>query len=368
MMFFIPISNSSFWGFLKTTNMKTKIIFLFSIFFALTLNTTFAQGCEEDPPPGATSGVPTTSSMTIFGYFQPEFNSYFTDPSESTFKFKRARFGVRGRVNRSFSYYAMLETSDFIGSDGNIYLMDAFITFDKYEWTKFSLGSFKQPFGLEVATACHSLTTIDRAIVSDQLVAPQRDMGLMMLGGSNTTKFKYAIAIMNGTGLGIKDNNTKKDFIGRATYKVFDFLTVGGSFRYGYPNNNDNDRTTYGAEVAVKYNKFNVQAEYIHDEGDYNRAAGGGCGSVPLELGAERAGGYVMASYDINEKFQPVFKYEYFDQDLDIKKLGYQEMMTLGVNYFFNDKTRLQVNYQNKIEGANSIDNDALLMQLQVKF
>ena len=43
-------------------------------------------------------------------------------------------------------------------------------------------------------------------------------------------------------------------------------------------------------------------------------------------------------------------------------------MMTLGVNYFFNDKTRLQVNYQNKIEGANSIDNDALLMQLQVKF
>ena len=69
----------------------------------------------------------------------------------------------------------MLETSDFIASDGNVYLMDAFITYDKYEWAKVSVGSFKQPFGLEVTTACHSLTTIDRSIVSDQLVAPQRD-------------------------------------------------------------------------------------------------------------------------------------------------------------------------------------------------
>lgn len=43
-------------------------------------------------------------------------------------------------------------------------------------------------------------------------------------------------------------------------------------------------------------------------------------------------------------------------------------MMTLGVNYFFNNNTRLQVNYQNKIETGLSVDNDALLVQLQVKF
>jgi len=75
-----------------------------------------------------------------------------------------------------------------------------------------------------------------------------------------------------------------------------------------------------------------------------------------------------MASYNVSKKLQPVLKYEYFDQDLDIKKIGYQEMMTLGVNYFFNDNTRLQVNYQNKIETGLSVDNDALLVQLQVKF
>ncbi len=51
-----------------------------------------------------------------------------------------------------------------------------------------------------------------------------------------------------------KHNNTKKDIVGRATYKVTNFLTVGGSFRYGYPklNNIEDSRTTYGGEFLVE--------------------------------------------------------------------------------------------------------------------
>ena len=177
--------------------MKTRILTVLTVLFVLSFNTTFAQGCEDDVAAPGASGVPTTKSMTIFGYIQPQFTSQFTDPGTSTFDFKRARFGVRGRVNRSFSYYVVLETSAFVGG-GDAYLLDAFVTYDKHEWAKFSLGSFKQPFGREVTTACHSLTTIDRAIVSDQIVAPQRDMGLMMLGGSSATKFRYSLALMNG--------------------------------------------------------------------------------------------------------------------------------------------------------------------------
>jgi len=347
--------------------MKTKLILVFAFVFSLSMNTTFAQGCEDDAPATAASGVPSTSSMTVFGYIQPQYNTYFTDQGENTFNFKRARLGVRGRVNRSFSYYVVLESSAFIGG-GDAYLLDAFITYDKHEWAKVSLGSFKQPFGREVTTACHSLTTIDRAIVADQLVAPQRDMGVMLLGGSNKTKFKYSMALMNGRGLGVNDNNKKKDVIGRASYQLLDFINVGASFRYGYPNNQDDERTTYGFDALIKYNDFTLQGEYIYDEGDYNRAAGGGCGAEPLELGEKRQGAYVMATYDINKKFQPLFKYEYFDQDIDLKDLGYQERMTFGVNYFINPKTRLQVNYQANVETHINIDNDALLMQLQVRF
>ena len=357
--------------------MRTKIILLFAFIFAFTINSTFSQGCEGDVPASAASGIPSTNSLTVFGYIQPQYNTYFTDQGENTFNFKRARIGVHGRANRSFSYYVMLETSAFIGG-GDAYLLDAFVTYDKHEWAKVSLGSFKQPFGREVTTACHSLTTIERSIVADQLVAPQRDMGLMLLGGSSKTKFQYALALMNGRGLGVNDNNKKKDVIGRASYQLLDFVNVGASFRYGYPNfdednpnNNikdDHIRKTFGFDASVKYKDLTVQGEYIYDEGDYNKAAGGGCGSEPLELGKIRAGAYVMASYDINKKLQPVFKYEYFDQDTSIKEIGYLERMTLGVNYFFNDKIRLQINYQANIETYINIDNDALLMQMQIRF
>ncbi|SDX52753.1 Phosphate-selective porin [Lutibacter oricola] len=350
--------------------MKTKILLIVVVLLAV--NFSFAQGCEDDiAPTGTKSGVPTTSSITFFGYIQGQYSSEFLQPeTTSSFHFKRARFGVRGRINRSFSYYASLEASDFVSSDGNPYLLDAFITWDKHEWAKISMGSFKQPFSRDVATACHSLTTIDRSIVADQLVAPQRDYGLMLLGGSSKTKFRYSLALMNGTGLGTKDTNKKKDVIGRATYQLLNFLNVGASFRYGYPTNEDDDRTSYGFDALISYKKLSVQGEYIYDEGAYNLGADGGCGATPVILGDKRQGAYVMAAYKVSDKLQPVLKYEYFDADTDLKVSpisGYQEMFTVGVNYFFHKKVRLQVNYQIK-EVDNNSDHDALLAQVQVRF
>lgn len=345
--------------------MKSKIILLFLFAFIFNISNVYAQGCDSDEP--ANDSIP-APKIKIFGFIQPEYDYSFTDPAESSFAFKRARIGVRGRVYEDFSYYFMLETSPFIGGVGSAYLMDAFITWDKYDWARISVGSFKQPFGKEVTTACSKLTTIDRAIVSDQLVAPQRDYGVAVFGGNKYTKFEYAVALMNGRGLNVKDNNNKKDIIGRVTYKATHFMTIGGSFRYGYPNNEIDTRTTVGGEVLLTFNNLHIQGEYIYDEGDYNRAAGGGCGAEPMVLGSKRDGAYGMIWYDTKWDIQPVFKYEFFDQDLDIKDLGYSERMTLGVNYFFNDKIRLQLNYQANIETYINVDNDKFLAQIQVVF
>ncbi len=353
--------------------MKNKIYILFALVLLFQVNKAFSQGCEGDDP--ATNDSVSAQSVKVFGYIQPQFDYNFDgNDNENTFKFKRARLGVRGTLHKDFSYYFMLEASPFIGGDDQeeAYLMDAFITYNADNWARISVGSFKQPFSLEVATPCHALTTIERSIVADQLVVPQRDFGIGIYGGNKYTKLNYAVALMNGKGLKFKDNNTKKDFIGRATYKVTDFLTVGGSFRYGFPklNNDKDDRTTYGGEFLVELDKLKVQGEYIHDKGAFDSGAAGGCGSEPIDLEKERAGAYMMASYNVNEKFQPVFKYEYFDADLDSKDVAglYQERMTLGVNYFFNDKVRLQLNYLANIETVINNDNDALIVQMQIKF
>ncbi|HHE38379.1 MAG TPA: hypothetical protein ENL20_07375 [Candidatus Cloacimonetes bacterium] len=64
---------------------------------------------------------------------------------------------------------------------------------------------------------------------------------------------------------------------------------------------------------------------------------------------------------------QPVVKYESYDPDLDTEN-DKQSIITFGMNYFFNDWTRLQLNYLYKAEETFEISNDEILMQLQVKF
>jgi len=327
-----------------------------------------AQGCDAEEPNDSIA----PAKIKIFGFIQPEYNYTFSDPAESTFKFRRARIGVRGRLFEDWTYYFMLETSPFIGGVGSAYLMDAFVTWDKYNWARLSVGSYKQPFGREVQTACNALITIDRAIVSDQLVVPQRDYGISIWGGNVNTRLNYALAIMNGSGLNKVDNNNKKDIVGRVTYKLFDFMTIGGSYRYGFPklNNNDDHRITYGGEILFDINNLHIQGEYIHDEGAFDPGADTGCGSEPLALGEERDGAYGMIWYDTKWNLQPVFKYEFFDQDLDLKDVPYRysERMTIGLNYYFNKAIRLQVNYQANIETVINEDNDKFLAQIQVVF
>ncbi len=64
---------------------------------------------------------------------------------------------------------------------------------------------------------------------------------------------------------------------------------------------------------------------------------------------------------------QPVVKYESYDPDTDSED-NILSTVTFGFNYFFNDWTRLQLNYLYKAEEGNEVSNDEILMQLQVKF
>ena len=70
---------------------------------------------------------------------------------------------------------------------------------------------------------------------------------------------------------------------------------------------------------------------------------------------------------------QPVVKYEWYDADTDEENTTsdntIKKITTFGINYFFNDWTRLQLNYLYKAEeGIFEKANDEILMQLQVKF
>lgn len=88
------------------------------------------------------------------------------------------------------------------------------------------------------------------------------------------------------------------------------------------------------------------------------------------EGSVNRNGYFAQVMFDlydiIDYNIQPVVKYESFDPNTDADSDA-SSIITFGVNYFFNDWTRLQINYLYKAEEIE-VTNDEVLVQLQVKF
>jgi hypothetical protein len=210
--------------------------------------------------------------------------------------------------------------------------------------------------------------------VVNELTSPDRDMGVMLLGGSDTTLFRYSVALTNGSGLLVKDPDTYKDVIGRVVFQPTKWLNVGGSFKFGKSENTDptladNTYQRFGGELELEYSKFLVQSEFIYGEDNGSYTTGGGCGGDPtlVQGSIKRSGMFVMALYNTPWNLQPVVKYENYNSDLD-KADNIEQITTFGINYFFNDWVRLQVNYEYAAEKAKEIKNDKIMVQLQAKF
>ena len=342
---------------------KLTIIFILMIFIGINAH---AQGCAT---PKSADGV------NVFGFLQAQYDYGMYDKPESTFGFNRARIGAMGNIPYDFSYYVLLEASPFKKDGPKAYLLDAFITYNRFSFANISVGSFKSPISLELSTPCNALHTINRSKVVNELTAPDRDMGIMLLGGNDTTLFKYAVSYMNGTGLLVKDADTYKDFIGRVVFQPTKWISIGGSFKTGKSKNTtdptlgDNKTLRFGGEFELDIAHFLVQSDFLYGKDDGSYTVGGGCGGDPEVIvgSVKRSGMYVMALYDTPWRLQPVIKYEYYDSDMDVDN-NLEQITTFGINYFFNDWVRLQINYEYKAEQAKEIKNDMLMVQLQAKF
>lgn len=357
-----------------------------------------AQGCME---PSGDEGV------QVIGFIQPQFQYDFLGNDKltgdlmdsSSFYFNRARLGVMGSIPYDFSYYVMMEFSPTLNGGKTPkppFLLDAFVSYNRFApYVKVAVGQFKAPFGQELLTPCHQLNTIRRSMVVENLVHPWRDMGLMFSGGTgdlkilgvNTTNFfGYQLAFMNGTGVNQFDNNRNKSIVARLTVHPVEFLTLGASYRYGTnPPQADgvtqeDTKKRFGFDADINFKGFRIQGEYVHgtDEGSYT--TGGGCGGeTETVLGSiKRQGFFVQAMYMTPWRLQPIFRFERYDPNLDMgasdaaltSAFGVHNIMTYGINYFFNDKVRLQINYLYQAEETAKLEvpNDGIIAQFQIVF
>ena len=342
---------------------KSISILTLSVLIILTsVNVISAQGCME---------ASSDEGVSIKGYIQPQWEYYQTPDGHdaNSFTLNRARLAALGSIPYDVNYFVMVDFSKF--KSGSPWILDAFVSYTRYDWAKITFGQFKSPISLEQNTACQSLHTVYRSKVINELAGPQRDMGAMLFGGTADSKLHYYLAIMNDYERGFEDENIAKSVKGRVTFSPLDFLQIGGSFAYGKTGaNEDNEKTRLGGELQIKFSNFLFQSEYLwaDDSGDYT--TGGGCDGTPIEFhtgGVKRSGFYAQAMYLTQWNLQPVFKLGSYDADLSIDD-NTEFITTYGINYFLNDWTRVQLNYRYRAEHGAEIPNDQVVLQVQVKF
>jgi phosphate-selective porin len=366
--------------------MKKLIILLIPIIvWTSNFNIGYSQGCAE---PTSDEGV------TIWGYLQPEFATYFEEDKRATFQFRRMRIGAMGNVPYDFSYYVLLEASNYLNPEGSgIFLLDAFVTYNRFDYAKISIGSFKYPFGLELTTGCHKLYTIRRSkIVNEMAISydgtSNRDLGIMVLGGTKNSLISYQVALTNGYGIFNTDGNLYDSYslTGRFTAQPISGLRFGASTKYGAlpPESTDAEITDddtkfrYGFDVSFQKGNYMIQAEYINGEDKGSYTNGGGCdgGVAETVIGTKFTDGfYAMGAYRFTNNLEPVYKIETFSSSKSSSSVpagpsdeSSSLCHTFGLNYYPNDWTRLQLNYVYAAEDPEEIKNDALLLQLQIKF
>jgi phosphate-selective porin OprO/OprP len=217
-----------------------------------------------------------------------------TEQVVSTFAIRRVRPYLRGRFARWFEFYL---NPDFAG--GTLVVQDAYVDTVFAPAFRIRAGKAKTPFGLERLHAASNLLFFERA--SPTALAPNRDVGIQVLGDVAGGAVSYLAGVMNGVadgGSADVDTADSKDMAGRVVVRPFNQrpatsslsglgVAVSGStgrqsgagalpaFRtqslqqpyFSYSGASaEGRRTRYSPQAFYYYKAFGGFAEYVHTQ------------------------------------------------------------------------------------------------------
>jgi phosphate-selective porin OprO/OprP len=293
-----------------------------------------------------------SQSLELSGYTQVRYTHTNEDINE--FRIRRARVGLKGEILKRINYILQI---DAVKSP---VLLDAKVEITFSPHAKLTFGQFKVPFSLENLTSSSALDTINRSQTVENL-CPGRDIGTqgrdigVVLSGK-FSRIEYNLGVFNGEGSNRADTNEKKDLVARLGFSPFDFLNLslshyqGKSTLFGGDSVVDRDRT--GIDIFLVYKQISVKGEYISAR-DYQ---------------TDKYGWYIRGGYYfIPDKIQAIIKYDSYDLNMDIQG-DRNDVITLGLNWFFSKKTKLQVNYEHHRQGLAGTSDNVILAQFQAGF
>jgi len=310
-------------------------------------------------------GISIGKALQISGLVQARYQGFQQSNVNNAFDLRRVRLDLRGDVTNSWSYDIY---SEFAGT--GVKLVDAYVTYRAGDWLKFSAGQFKIPFSIESLTSDSQLEFSDRSQVVEALVSRTkdvignsngRDIGIEVNGSfakiDDYYLFDYSLGLFNGAGYDVTtDNNNHKDVGGRLTLHPVKNLSLSADFynglgNYGTPAAN-HKRNRTGFDARYVWNGLSLTAEYDKGTDDV----------------IKRSGWYAQAAYFvIPKRLQLAAKYDTYDPN-KVVITDKSNWYIGGVNYYFNEWTRLTIDYSIRREQVTQVKNDLLNAQLQIVF
>jgi phosphate-selective porin OprO and OprP len=393
-----------------------------------------AQGAAA-PQPTVSIGESGVTIQSQNGDFQLRFGTLIQadgrfaveDEAErlvDSFNIRRLRPTLRGRVARRFEFYL---NPDFAG--GTLVVQDAYLDAVFSPAFRIRVGKGKAPFGLERLQSAAQTLFAERALPS--VLAPNRDIGIQVLGEAMGGVVIYQGALMNGVadgGSADLDPTDGKDVIGRILIKPFrrrppthplHGLAVGVSGTIGLQSGilalpamrvqspqpiffaylgaaADGTRTRYSPQGIFTYKWFSALAEYVHTEvpiasatarADIAHRAWQVAGAVVLTGEAATDGSTGLrprATFDFSQRhwgaIQLAARYHRLEVDEAARRLGLAapgssleaDSWTVGVNWFATPNLRYLFDVERTVFDGNTAGSrpaeNTLLFRSQIAF
>jgi hypothetical protein len=374
----------------------------------------------------------TTRGLLITGVIQGRFGWIDQDTTNATTYGRRSGFDIGSAIvgftgnlfkdyeeGRNLTYSLRYGASPQTAGNSFLNLLDANITYSLLPTVDretpaltVTLGQQLLPFGLEVPASEELKPVIRNAEFTTNAVLGlgRRDIGLVIRGdlfpqmdfgySYRQALIAYALGVVNGAGPNTNDDNDWKDVIGRVAFTVpSDYnswlrqITIGATGYWGKRNTQLTDdaktlsgkggKQRYGIDVYYNHWPFGLTYEFIiaKDTLTFGKTlaeplrrdvtARAHTATFFLSFGEQFVAGFRnQGRYDDwwPKTYQPFVRYDTLNRDVDTKGQTVH-ILTFGLNVFFAETTKLQINYSHRRDETNKLGpSNELFTQVQFGF
>ncbi len=279
---------------------------------------------------------------------------------------------IRGNITNELSYFVLTELA-------NPLLYEFYADWKPRKEFNIRAGQAKTPIGMENQLSLTILETVFNTRSISSLMGMGGDVLQLQNGRNNTGRdigvqaygsfievsdhdlMEYGVGIYQGSGVMSNDKNNSKDFAGSLLFQPIKGFRIGGStylgeatyLKPGDLNEAKHTRNRWIASSDFRSGPLYARAEWIYAK-DSNIEKEGLTG--------------LLQYYFVPDKFNVIGKVDYLNHD----KKNNNEVIDylVGVDYYFYNRCRVQLNYQYSDYSASWAEKDShrVIGQLQIVF